>query len=93
MTMLFGTRYRFSGPRSDEGTKALMAALAEHGTPAGTIAHYLMADGRGGLVIHESESILDALDNISIPITCLEFETHPMLTLEDALPVLMKRYS
>ena len=90
--MLFGTRYKFVGQRSDEETKALMAAFAEHGAAPGTIAHYVMADGRGGLVIHESESILDAYENLINYTHWLEFESHPMLTMEEALPTLMKRF-
>lgn len=90
--MLFGTRYKWTGERTTEAGKALLAAFAEHGTMEGTIAHYVMADGRGGLVITENDSINDAYANMMHYQQWLEFETHPMLTIEDALPTLMEQY-
>ena len=90
--MLFGTRYKFVGDRSPESTKALLAAFGEHGAAPGTIAHYVMADGRGGLLISEHESINDAYANMMHYQQWLEFETHPMLTIDDALPTLMEKY-
>jgi len=90
--MLFGTRYKVTSDRTPEAAKALLAAFAEHGTMEGTIAHYVMADGRGGLVISENESINDAYANMMHYQQWLEFETHPMLTIEDALPTLMEQY-
>jgi hypothetical protein len=90
--MLFGTRYKFIGDRSPDAVKALLAAFGEHGAAPGTIAHYVMADGRGGLVIGESDSITEAYENMLNYSEWLEFETHPLLTIEDALPSLMKKY-
>lgn len=91
--MLFGTRYKIIGDRSPESIKALLAAFAEHGAAPGTIAHYVMADGRGGLVISESDSIAGAYENMLHYQQWLEFETHPLLTIEDALPSLLNQYS
>lgn len=90
--MLFGTRYRFIGNRTDESTKAMLAAFAEHGETPGTVAHYVMADGRGGLVISESDSVLENYENLLNYTEWIEFETHPLLTIEEAFPVAMKRY-
>ncbi len=89
--MLFGTRYKWTGDRTPEAAKALLAAFAEHGTVEGMIAHYVMADGRGGLLISEHESADDAYANMNHYQQWLEFETHPMLTMEDALPTLMEQ--
>lgn len=91
--MLFGTRYKFVGDRSPESTKRLLAAFAENGAAPGTIAHYVMADGRGGLVIAEADSIEEAYANLLNYSEWLEFETHPLLTIEDALPHLMNHYA
>ena len=91
--MLFGTRYRWVGDRSPDAGKELLAAFAEYGTVEGTVAHYVMADGRGGLVITEADSIEDAYANMLHYQRWMEFETHPMLTIEDALPMLMAEYS
>ena len=59
----------------------------------GTIAHYVMADGRGGLVISENDSMNEAYANMLNYQQWLEFETYPMLTMEDALPSLLAQYS
>lgn len=91
--MLFGTRYTFVGDRSPEATKALLEAFAEHGETPGTIAHYVMADGRGGLVISEADSLEEAYANLQNYTEWLEFETHPLLKVEDAVPILMNRFS
>jgi hypothetical protein len=91
--MLFGTRYRFVGDRSADATKALLEAFAEHGEAPGTIAHYVMADGRGGLVIAEQDSIEEAYANLQRYTEWVEFETHPLLKVEDAIPILMSRFA
>lgn len=90
--MLFGTRYKFVGDRSPDAVKALLAAFGEHGEAPGTVTHYVMADGRGGLVISEQDSITDVYANLLNYTEWLEFETHPLLTLDDALPILMEKY-
>ena len=87
--MLFGTRYKIVGDRSPEAVKALLEAFGEHGAAPGTIAHYVMADGRGGLVISESDSATETYANLLNYSEWLEFETHPMLTIEEALPILL----
>ena len=90
--MLFGTRYKFVGDRSPESIKELLATFAEHGTAPGEVAHYVMADGRGGLVISESDNATDAYANLLNYQEWLEFETHPMLTIEEALPIILAQY-
>lgn len=90
--MLFGTRYKFVSDRSPDAVKALLAAFAENGSVPGTLAHYVLADGRGGLVISENDSITAAYENILNYTEWLEFEIHPMLTMEDALPSLLNQY-
>lgn len=90
--MLFGTRYKIVGDRSPEAVKALLAAFAEHGEAPGTIAHYIMADGRGGLVITEQDSIQDVYANLQNYTQWLEFETHPLLTVDEAIPILMSKF-
>ena len=87
--MLFGTRYKIVGDRSPEAVKALLEAFGEHGAAPGTIAHYVMADGRGGLVISESDSVTEIYANLLNYSEWLEFETHPMLTIDEALPILL----
>lgn len=90
--MLFATRYRYIGDRSDASTKAMLAAFAEHGEADGTVAHYVMADGRGGLVITENDSVLESYENLLNYTQWIEFETHPILGIEDAFAAAMRKY-
>lgn len=90
--MLFATRYTFKGDQSPESVKALLAVFAELGAAEGEIAHYVTADGRGGLVISESDSLQNGYENTLHYQQWMEFETTPMLTIADALPSIMKVY-
>ena len=53
--VLFATRYRFKGDQSPESVQKLLAVFAERGAAEGEVAHYVAADGRGGIIITESE--------------------------------------
>jgi hypothetical protein len=90
--VLFATRYKFKGDQSPESVKALLAVFAELGPAEGEIAHYVTADGRGGLVISESDSLQSGYENTLHYQQWMEFETTPLLTIADALPSIMKVY-
>ena len=53
--MIFVTNYKVKPFLSKAQTSDLMAAFAELGTAPGTTAHYVYADGGGGIVIAESD--------------------------------------
>lgn len=88
--MLFATRYKFKGDQSPDSVKALLAVFAERGPAAGEIAHYVAADGRGGLIISENDSMQEGYENALHYQRWLDFETIPVLTIADALPTIMK---
>ena len=88
--MLFATRYKFRGDQSPDSVKALLAVFAEQGPAAGEIAHYVAADGSGGLVISENDSIEQSYEQTLRYQQWMEFETTPVLTIADAMPAIMK---
>ena len=88
--MLFVTRYKFKGDQSPDSVKALLKVFAERGPAPGEIAHYVAADGRGGLVISENDSMQEAYEGALAYQQWMDFETTPVLTIADAIPTIMK---
>lgn len=88
--MLFATRYTFKGDRTPDSTKALLAVFAQRGEAAGEIAHYVNADGRGGLLISENDSMQSAYEDALVYQQWIDFETTPILTIEEAMPTIGK---
>jgi hypothetical protein len=90
--MLFVTRYTFKGDQSPDSVKALLAVFAEQGPGEGEIAHYILADGRGGFTISEAESVQEAYEGSLRYAQWMDFETTPILTIDDAMQVIGKVY-
>lgn len=88
--VLFATRYKFKGDQSPDTVKALLAVFAERGAGAGEIAHYVAADGRGGIIISENDSMQQGYEDALVYQQWMDFETTPVLTIADALPTIMK---
>jgi hypothetical protein len=61
--MLFATRYKFKGDQSPDSVKALLKVFAERGPATGEIAHYVAADGRGGLIISDNDSMQQSYED------------------------------
>lgn len=83
--MIFITIYKLKGLGKDE-TKELMSAFAENGVPSGVKAHYVAADGSGGVVIAETDDLEEAYRNVLNYTQWIEYETRPYLTIEQAVP-------
>jgi len=84
--MLFVTHYRWVGTRSKERSGELMALFGERGTATGTVAHYVYADGSGGFLIGDEASLAEGYANALAYSAYLEFETRPVITIDDAVP-------
>lgn len=84
--MLLMTTYRVKPFLSRDETRELMALFAENGTPEGSVAHYLSADGSFGVVISESDDATEGYRNILNYTQFVEYETKVMLTIDEALP-------
>ena len=90
--MLFQTNYSLVGDRSPEHAKELMALFAKRGKSPGEIAHYVHVDGTGGTVISENADAGELHDVILAYSPWMEFEILPILTIEDAVPALLKYF-
>lgn len=88
--VLIVTKYTFKGDQSPESVKALLAVFAELGPGEGEIAHYVLADGRGGFTISEVDSLPDAYESTLRYQQWMDMETTPILTIADAMPTIGK---
>jgi Domain of unknown function (DUF3303) len=90
--MLFMTTYTVKPymPRSE--TKKLLELFAKVGEAPGTVAHYVASDNSVGWTIIEAD---DATGGYAAALQYeeyIEFETKPVLTMQDALPHLLEAF-
>lgn len=86
--MIFITTYKMKPHLTKEETKELMGVFATVGNGPGTIAHYVYADGGGGVSIAESDDPAEGYANLLNYQQWMEFETKVMLKVEDAVPLI-----
>ena len=86
--MITMTTYRLRPYMNQDEVKELMTAFAEYGSTAGTKAHYVFADGGGGVVIAENDNFADGYRNILNYTEWVEYETQTLLDIEEALPLI-----
>ncbi len=87
--MIFVTNYRIKPFLSKAATGDLMGVFAAVGSTPGTTAHYVYADGGGGIVIAESDDPTEGYRNLLNYSEWLEFDTKVVLRVEDAVPHIM----
>ena len=90
--MLFMTTYRVKPylPRSE--TKKLLDLFGRVGAAPGTVAHYVAADNTAGWTITDQEDATSGYVATLQYSEYIEFDTTPVLTIEDALPHLLEAY-
>ncbi len=90
--MLFMTTYRAKPylPRSE--TKKLLDLFGKVGGAPGTIAHYVAADNSVGWVIADLEDAASGYVATLPYSEYIEFDTKPILTIEDAFPHQLEAY-
>ena len=88
--MLFMTTYKIKPYLSNADTKTLLEVFAREGAGPGTTAHYVAADGSHGVVIAETDDIAGAYRNIQNYTQWVEYDTKVMLTVEEAVPLIME---
>jgi hypothetical protein len=88
--MLFMTRYKIKPYLTNDETKELLEVFAREGAAPGTTAHYVAADGSHGVVIAETDDIAGAYRNIQNYTQWVEYDTKVMLTVEEAVPLIME---
>ena len=84
--MLLITTYTVKPHITKEETAELMAVFGEGGAAPGEIAHYVNADGGGGLVISDVDDILAAYRNNLSYVQWLTFESRVVIKVDDAVP-------
>ena len=89
--MIFITTYKVKLYATQDELRELMAAFA--GEDPGVTAHYMAADGSRGATISERDDAADAYRNMLDYVQWIEFDTKPMLTMEDAVPHILEALS
>lgn len=87
--MILITTYKVKPFLTKEETAELMEVFASAGVPAGTIAHYVAADGSHGVVIADTDDVAVGYKNILNYTQWVEYETKVMLTIDEAVPHIM----
>ena len=88
--MLFITTYKIKPFLSNEDTKKLLQVFGEAGPGPGTTAHYVAIDGSHGVVISDTDDVAGSYRNIQNYTQWVEYDTKVMLTVEEAVPLLME---
>ena len=88
--MILLTTYRIKPFLSNEETKKLLEVFAREGAGPGTTAHYVAADGSHGVVIADTDDVAAAYRNLLNYTQWVEYDTKVMLTVEDAVPLIME---
>jgi hypothetical protein len=88
--MILITTYRVKPYLSNEETKKLLEVFAKEGAGPGTTAHYVAADASHGVVIADTDDVAAGYRNILNYTEWVEYDTKVMLTVEQAVPLIME---
>ena len=88
--MILLTTYRVKPFLSNEETRELLEVFAREGAGPGATAHYVAADGSHGVVIADTDDVAGGYRNILNYTQWVEYETKVMLSVEDAVPLIME---
>jgi hypothetical protein len=88
--MILMTTYRIKPYLTDEETKKLLEVFAKEGPGPGTTAHYVAADGSHGVVISDTDDVAGGYRNIQNYTEWVEYDTKVMLTVEQAVPLIVE---
>jgi hypothetical protein len=91
--MLLMTTYRIKPFLSDDEVKTLLDVFAKNGAGPGATANYVSADGGFGVVISDTDDIAGAYRNIQNYTQWVEYDIKVMLTVEEAVPLIMEARS
>jgi hypothetical protein len=68
-----------------DDTAKLMTLFGQRGAEPRTIAHYVKADGTGGVVISEQDDGVKAFEGTLAYEEFLDFRVTPVISIDDAL--------
>ena len=88
--MLLMTTYKIKPFLSDDEVKTLLDVFAKNGPGPGVTAHYVAADGSCGVVISDTDDVAGGYRNIQNYTQWVEYDIKVMLTVEEAVPLIME---
>lgn len=91
--MISITTYKLKPFLTKDETRELMSVFAKEGPGPGTKAHYIAADGSGGLVVTDSDDLEAGYRNILNYTRWIEYDLTPVLDVEQAVPHIMDSLS
>lgn len=87
--MILVTTYKLKPFLDKAETKQLLDVFAKEGAGPGTTAHYVAADGSHGVVVAETDDVAGGYRNILNYTQWVEYDTEVMLSIEEALPLIV----
>ncbi len=91
--MIFITTYKVKPYINNDETRKVLDVFAKQGEGPGTTAHYVAADGSHGVVISEADDLGPAYANLQNYTQWIEYDTTPMLKVDQAVPHIMAAVS
>lgn len=90
--MLFMTTYKVKPYLARSEAKKLLELFSKVGEAPGTVAHYVAADNSVGWTITDQPDAASGYAATLQYAEYIEFDTKPVLTIEEALPPLLEVY-
>ena len=87
------TTYKLKPFLTKDEVREVMGVFAKEGPGPGTTAHYITADGSGGVVITDSDDLQAGYRNILNYTRWIEYDMTPVLDVEQAVPHIMDSLS
>ena len=88
--MILITTYKVKPFLSKAETKKVLEVFAKDGPGPGTTAHYVSSDNSHGVVISETDDLAGGYRNILNYTEWIEYDNNLMLTIEQAVPLIME---
>jgi len=85
--MMYATTYTLTGKRSKKRTAKLLELFGQRGSTPGTVAHYVFADGGGGILIGTEEALGRLYEDATYYSPWMDLSTRPILPVEDAVQI------
>jgi len=93
MKRQFVTTYRFREGLKADDLREVTKQFAKIGNAPGVTAHYYRSDGQGGFVVaDDTGDDAETLKSLLQYTPWIEFESHPVMTIEEAFPVILSVY-
>jgi hypothetical protein len=88
--MILVTTYKVRPFLGKAETRKLLEVFAKEGAGPGVTAHYVAADGSHGVVISDTDDVAGGYRNLQNYTEWVEYDTKVMLTVEEAVPLIVE---